>query len=313
MALRNYTAKPTLTNITTALNGTDAPGTSTTVGLASTANLPAAPFTAGLDLRQGAEEVVLVTALAGGTATITRGYNGTSVSAHASGTGTFEHVTSAIDFTEVNAHINAASGAHAASAVSVNPTGLVVVTASDVQAAFGQLDARAASVPTFDTTGIVDGQLMQWNATLGKFIPVNKTGSAELAYAANTTGTTTAVTNTQNIDIPGVTFTVQPDPRAVYIQAGLAFQQTTTGDGSVILHITDTTSAVDVGAPSVRLPNTVTAGIKTGYIMTAPFRLGPIATARTFKISLQVSGSGATPAVIALNTAANPSWLTASA
>lgn len=141
MALRNFTAKPTLTTITTALNGTDAPGTSTTVGLASTANLPAAPFTAGLDLHQGAEEVVLVTAVAGGTATITRGYDGTAVSAHASGTGTFEHVTSAIDFTEANAHVNATTGVHGATGSLVDTGSVQTISGVKTFSAAPNIDA----------------------------------------------------------------------------------------------------------------------------------------------------------------------------
>lgn len=120
MALRNYTDKATLTTITSALNGTDAPGTSTTVTVASVANLPVAPFTAALDLRQPTEEVVLVTAVAGSTLTITRGYDGTTVSAHTSGTATIEHVTSAIDFTEANAHVNATTGVHGATGALVD-------------------------------------------------------------------------------------------------------------------------------------------------------------------------------------------------
>jgi hypothetical protein len=223
------------------------------------------------------------------------------------------HMENGIDAAQMSADAAqaAADDAHIGANVTVNPAGLIVVTGNNVQAALAQLDARVGAVPAFDLTGIADGQLMEWNAALSKFVPVNQTGSSELAYAANVTGTVTAVANAANVDVPGVTFTIQPDPRPVYIQAGLAFQQTTVGDGSLILHITDTTGAVDVHAPSVRLPNTVTAGIKTAYIMTFPFRLGPIAAARTFKISAQVSGSGATPAVNVLNTATNLSWMRA--
>jgi hypothetical protein len=179
------------------------------------------------------------------------------------------------------------------------------------EAGAAALLARVNAIPTFDTTGIADGQLMQWNSVLGKFVPVAKPGAAELQFAINNTNTATAVANTAVVDIPGVSFTVQPDTRPVYIQAYCVFQQTTVGDGTATLHITDTGAGTDAGSWATRLPNTVTAGIKTGYLATPPIRLGPVAAARTFKISVQVSGSGATPAINVLNSTAFPSAMRA--
>src|SRR4051812_43361043 len=99
MALRNFTSKPTLTALA-ASNGTLTAGATTAV-LDSVTNLPTAPFTAVWE--RGSltnEEVVLVTAVNTGTATVTmtRGYNGTTAVSHNTGM-SFEHCTAAIDFT----------------------------------------------------------------------------------------------------------------------------------------------------------------------------------------------------------------------
>jgi hypothetical protein len=69
------------------------------------------PWTAILDRDTVNEEVVTVTAVAGTTLTVTRGVDGTSGVAHASGA-TFEHGASARDFNEPQAHIAATAGVH---------------------------------------------------------------------------------------------------------------------------------------------------------------------------------------------------------
>lgn len=104
MALRNYSAispviplQSGVDNITTAL-----PVTTTT-------NFPTAPFLLGLDRGDPAkEEVCLCTAVAAGSFTVVRGYDGTSAKSHDINA-PIQHVVSAIDYREANLHVNDAS------------------------------------------------------------------------------------------------------------------------------------------------------------------------------------------------------------
>lgn len=110
MAGRNYSnlAGPRVTS--TSLSAS-APGAVEAVTLASSAGLPTPPFTASLERGVAYEELVLVTALASGIATITRGYDGTAAVGHSAGV-QFEHCVASIDYAEANTHINTATGVH---------------------------------------------------------------------------------------------------------------------------------------------------------------------------------------------------------
>lgn len=65
---------------------------------------------------------------------------------------------------DLTAHIGDTSAAHAGSAVSVNPSGLIVVTGTDVQAAIGQLDAAVAAGGIPSTIGDAKGDLVGFSA-----------------------------------------------------------------------------------------------------------------------------------------------------
>lgn len=104
------------------------------------------PFHATLDLGTAAEEIVLVTAIVGATASITRGQDGTPAIAHQAGA-TFDVTVVALDFDEANAHTSANSGVH-------GTVGSVVGT-TDVQT----LTNKTLSAPALadaDLTGVVD-------------------------------------------------------------------------------------------------------------------------------------------------------------
>ena len=80
------------------------------------------PFFGTLEKQTANEEHVLVTAITGQTATITRGQGNTTAVAHNPGA-TFDHMFIAQDADEANAHTSATSGVHGV-------TGLVVGTAA---------------------------------------------------------------------------------------------------------------------------------------------------------------------------------------
>lgn len=108
---RYYVNTATATTSTLALNNTDS--TSTIISGAALSDWPSVPFTAVLDSGTASEEIVIVTNVVSTTVTATRAAHGTSKKAHLAGA-TFKHCASAQDFTDANAHINAAASvAHA--------------------------------------------------------------------------------------------------------------------------------------------------------------------------------------------------------
>jgi hypothetical protein len=85
------------------------------------------PYTVAIDRATASEELVLVTSAAGATATMTRGYGGTSATAHTVGAA-FEHVVDATDADEANSHVNATTGVHGATGAVVGTTDSQTVT-----------------------------------------------------------------------------------------------------------------------------------------------------------------------------------------
>lgn len=81
--------------------------------VASATGWPAAPFAAVLDPGSATEEVVQVTAKAGTTWTVTRGFDGTTAAAHSSGV-TVRHAAIAGDFTDLQAADTSEASARAA-------------------------------------------------------------------------------------------------------------------------------------------------------------------------------------------------------
>jgi hypothetical protein len=109
MASRYYSAVAQDTTITSGITLS-----STTVTVASTTGYPGSfPFVLALDYNTASEELVTVTAISGLTLTITRGYNGTAATGHATGA-VVRHVITAQDLTDAQTHYGTtlASGAH---------------------------------------------------------------------------------------------------------------------------------------------------------------------------------------------------------
>lgn len=81
--------------------------TTTPVGYPTSGN----PFTLAIDYNTAAEEVVLVTAYAGTSLTVTRGFNSTSAQAHNAGA-LVRHVIVAQDLTDAQNHYAATTSVH---------------------------------------------------------------------------------------------------------------------------------------------------------------------------------------------------------
>lgn len=119
MTLRNFSSTATETTLSAGVTAS-----ATTLTVSATTGFPAAPFILAVDAGAAAQELVLVTNVAGTTLTVTRAYDSTIAAAHSTGA-VVAHSHGAIDFREANAHVNANSGVH-------GTTGSVVGT-SDTQ------------------------------------------------------------------------------------------------------------------------------------------------------------------------------------
>lgn len=119
----------------------------------------------------GRPEVIYVTdhTASADTATITRGEEtvdgGSTARAHSANT-VWYHAATPSDIEELDTglsdHIGDTTAAHAASAVSFDPTGLAVVTGDDVQEVIGELDAAVDGLSGGGSGGAIDVVTVQY-------------------------------------------------------------------------------------------------------------------------------------------------------
>lgn len=101
MSRRYFSSTYVPTTITSGINATDV-----TITVAASSGVPASlPWTGVLERGTSNEDLVTVTAVSGTTYTIARGIDGQSGKSHLAGA-SFDHVVSARDFDEPNAHVN---------------------------------------------------------------------------------------------------------------------------------------------------------------------------------------------------------------
>jgi hypothetical protein len=230
---------------------------------------------------------------------------------------------------EIDGHVAAATGAHAASAVSFDDTGLIVVKGGTVKAALAAIDTwtqnrTLAALKDVDVAGLTDGEHLAWQAATGKFVPAAPSGASEAGYAENGSGTVTGPVVSQNgnfaaagaLAVALTDIIVLPTARPVYLDAYALLQQTTLGVGFAVLEIWETTGAAAFlsRSPGMPLPNS-TNGTIAGRVggIHPPVRIGPVAAQRSFQLRINCWGVGAAPAVQAMNasTLGFKSWLRA--
>lgn len=134
----------------------------TTINVLATTGFPASvPYILALDYNTPSEEIVLVTAAAGTTLTVTRAYDGTSGTTHNSSAGV-RHTWTAKDGNDSRAHEAASVGVHGISGLSS------VVGTTDVQT----LSNKTLTAP------VVNGGSISGSATINTTSTIRATGMA---------------------------------------------------------------------------------------------------------------------------------------
>jgi hypothetical protein len=111
----------------TALTASATLSTTTLIVSAVTGFPSSYPFVLAIDYGTSFEELVSVTAIAGLSLTVTRGFSGTSAVAHNVGA-VVRHVLTAQDMTEMQAHLNSTTGAHGVTGAIVGTTDTQTLT-----------------------------------------------------------------------------------------------------------------------------------------------------------------------------------------
>lgn len=121
--------------------------------LDSFTGFPSPPFAATIDRNQPTEEIVLVTAVTGETATLTRGFDGSSVQAHSAGAG-FEHTAIAADFRAAGQAVADAAAAASAAGTAQTAANAAQSTANTANTGLG---THTAATAAHGATGAVVG------------------------------------------------------------------------------------------------------------------------------------------------------------
>lgn len=166
----------------------------------------------------------------------------------------------------------------------------------------------------------VDGQTVIYNAALGLFIPVAAAGASELAYIENATAVVQTCAANAGITLTG-SITVPVSTRPVYLRAGFAWKLTTAGVGDLAVQWTETTSGAAVpllhNIPIIAEPVNPFSSIRNWE---GTFRIGPVASPRSFRLAVFLVADSGTPAISVYNGAntagggaCSPSWIMAEA
>jgi microcystin-dependent protein len=156
MSLRTYANAPATTLASSCSAG------ATSISLTSVTGFPITyPYILILDKGTASEEVVLVTAGAGTTLTVTRGYDGTAAFSHSVGANVV-HGISAIDPREANAHVNATTGVHGLTGAVVGTSDSQTLTNKTISVDNNTVSGIAASSFVLSNgSGNIDGSASQ--------------------------------------------------------------------------------------------------------------------------------------------------------
>jgi len=226
---RYYSATAQDTTLTSAMTNS-----ATTMVVGSTVGYPSSfPYALAVDYNSSAEELVLVTAVSGYTLTVTRGFNGTTAQAHASGA-VVRHVITAQDMTDAGAHIGSGPGGVHGITGSV---GTFLATPTSANLAAAVTDETGTGALVFGTAPII---AMGINVQTGPSYTLVAADAAKLVTLYNTGGIT--------LTIPAATFSVG---QAINIQQTGAGQVTVQGDGTATFTGTGTKLRTQYSAATI--------------------------------------------------------------
>lgn len=146
------------TAVQTTLSG-NISNSATSITVAATTGFPAVSFVMALDYGAATEELVVVTAVAGTTLTVTRGFSGTSAQSHSIGA-LVRHVYNAQDATDFRTHEAATGDVHGVTGALVGATSSQTLTNKTLTSPTingGVLSGTFSGAPTLSAGASVSG------------------------------------------------------------------------------------------------------------------------------------------------------------
>lgn len=190
------------------------------------------PFAAVIDRGTVTEEKVLISDRSGTSITFAaRGYDGTVAQNH-SASATIEHIATAVDHDEANAHINASTGVHGVSGSVVGTGGSQILTGKTVSGPLGDFDSlRRAG---FEVATRLGTETLQ-NKTLNSPIVTGTAQMAAVQADSVSVGGDQVVTRTASQVVENKTIKNSTIENSTLVSAGL--DAGSTSDGAEIVNI----------------------------------------------------------------------------
>lgn len=190
MPSRYYSAIAQDTTLSTNITNSS---TSMTVG--ATVGYPSTPFVVAVDYNAAAEELVLVTGVSGTTFNITRGYNGTTAVAHATGA-VIRHVVTAQDLTDAQNHYDATTSIHGIADTSLLAVNLTLNAQTGT--AYTLVASDASKLVTLNNASAITLTIPSGIFIVGQVINIQQIGAGQVTVVGSGTtftGTGTALRN----------------------------------------------------------------------------------------------------------------------